>query len=187
MVNLYSACKMTKKNSNFRILGFLAALFFVTALLPNLSFARDMTEFPRVKLQSLDKGTARTITFDAKVGSTIRFGPLYIRVQSCQKSSPIDQPESAAFLQIWEVDTNKEPQWVFSGWMFASSPGLSPMDHAIYDVWVLDCLDYDEGKKDVEASAEDVQKEQKDDIAEEEKPNETANENAAKNQDLLEE
>ena len=186
MVNLYSACKMTKKNSNSKILGFLTALFFVTALLPNLSFARDMTEFPRVKLQSLDKGTARTITFDAKVGSTIRFGPLYIRVQSCQKSSPIDQPESAAFLQIWEVDTNKEPQWVFSGWMFASSPGLSPMDHAIYDVWVLDCLDYDEGKKDVEASAEDVQKEQKEDIAEEEKPDETANENAAENQDLLE-
>ena len=53
-------------------------------------------------------------------------------------------------------------------------------------MWVLDCLDYDEGKKDVEASAEDVQKEQKEDIAEEEKPDETANENAAENQDLLE-
>ncbi len=186
MVNLFSVCKMTKKKSNSKILGFVTALFLATALCPTLSFAREMTEFPRVKLQSLDKGTARTITFDAKVGSTIRFGPLYIRVQSCQKSSPIDQPESAAFLQIWEVDTNKEPQWVFSGWMFASSPGLSPMDHAIYDVWVLDCLDYDEDKKDVEASAEDIQEEQKTDLNEEEKPDEPENQSNASEQDLLE-
>lgn len=105
--------------------------------------AREMTEYPRVKLQSLDKATARTMTFEAKVGSTLKFGPLYMKVLSCQKSSPIDQPESAAFLQIWEVDTHKKAHWVFSGWMFASSPALSPMNHAIYDVWVIDCLDYD--------------------------------------------
>lgn len=104
-------------------------------------FAREMTEFPRVKLQSLDKATARTMTFEAKVGSTLKFGPLYMRVQSCQKTSPLDDPESAAFLQVWEVDTEQQSQWVFSGWMFASSPGLSPMDHPIYDVWVIDCLD----------------------------------------------
>jgi len=99
-----------------------------------------MIEFPRVKLQSLDKVTARTMTFEADVGSTLRFGPLYIRVQKCKKTSPIEKPESAAFLQIWEVDPGAEPEWVFSGWMFSSSPALSAMDHPIYDVWVLDCL-----------------------------------------------
>ena len=103
--------------------------------------ARDMKSHPRVKLQSLDKATARTMTFEARVGSTLKFGPLYIKVQSCQKTPPIEQPEAAAFMQIWEVDTNKNAQWVFSGWMFASSPALSPMDHPIYDVWLLDCLD----------------------------------------------
>ena len=111
----------------------------LSALSPDVS-ARELTQYPSVKLQSLDKATARTMTFEAKVGSTLKFGPLYMKVQSCQKSSPIDEPESAAFLQIWEVDTNKESSWVFSGWMFASSPGLSPMDHPIYDVWVIDCL-----------------------------------------------
>lgn len=113
---------------------------------------REMTEYPRVKLQSLDKATARTMTFEAKVGSTLKFGTLYMQVKSCQKSSPIDEPESAAFLQVWEIDTNEEAHWVFSGWMFASSPGLSPMDHPIYDVWVLDCLDH----KTADTGAEDA-------------------------------
>lgn len=104
------------------------------------SHALEMTSYPRVKLQSLDKITARTITFEADVGSTLRFGPLYIRVQQCKKSSPIEKPESAAFLQLWEVDPGEDAKWVFSGWMFSSSPALSAMDHPIYDVWVLDCL-----------------------------------------------
>jgi len=126
---------MTKKINKFLALSALALI-----TLSHQAFARDFTEYPHVKLQSLDKATARTMTFEAKVGSTLKFGPLYMKVQSCQKSSPLDDPESAAFLQVWEVDTNKESHWVFSGWMFASSPGLSPMDHPIYDVWVIDCL-----------------------------------------------
>lgn len=120
------------------------------------SFAAQPTEdYPVVKLQTLDKITARTDTFEAKVGSTVKFGPLYIKVQACRKTSPIELPEAAAFLQVWEIvrDTDTiaanalaagaqkdKPQWVFSGWMFASSPALSPMDHPVYDVWVIDCL-----------------------------------------------
>lgn len=112
-----------------------------------VSYAREMTEQPRIKLRSLEKTTARTMTFEADVGSTLKFGSLFIKVQSCQKSSPVDLPEAAAFLQIWEETPEKkrdkddgESDWVFSGWMFASSPALSPMDHPIYDVWVLDCM-----------------------------------------------
>jgi hypothetical protein len=110
-----------------------------------------MEDMPYVKLRSLDKITARTVTFEARVGSTVKFGPLYIKTQACRKAPPIAQPESASFLQIWEMvpapetaaDKQQEPvpQWVFSGWMFASSPALSAMDHPIYDVWVLDCLE----------------------------------------------
>ncbi|MCB9990054.1 MAG: DUF2155 domain-containing protein [Rhodospirillales bacterium] len=99
-----------------------------------------MEDYPLVKLQSLDKVTARTMTFEAKVGSTVKFGPLFIKVQACRKAPPIEQPESASFLQIWEVTPKEEAKWVFSGWMFASSPALSSMDHPIYDVWVIDCL-----------------------------------------------
>ena len=100
-----------------------------------------MADLPVVKLQSLDKVTARTLTFEVRVGSTVKFGSIYIKVQACRKAPPIDPPESASFLQIWEVTPQNESKWIYSGWMFASSPALSPMDHPIYDVWVLDCLE----------------------------------------------
>ena len=114
-----------------------------------------MTEMPIVKLRSLDKVTARTMTFEANVGATLKFGSLYIKAQSCRRASPLENPESAAFLQIWEVDSKEEASWIFSGWMFASSPGLSSMDHPIYDVWVLGCLEKKAGP-----TAEEKQEEQ---------------------------
>lgn len=124
--------------------AFLAAALFVSATPARAA----MDNYPVVKLQSLDKVTARTMTFEVTVGSTVKFGTLYIKVQSCRKAPPIDPPESAAFLQVWEVaPKTEESQWIFSGWMFASSPALSPMDHPIYDVWVLDCLPGKTGEK----------------------------------------
>ncbi len=125
---------------------FIALLAFA-APFQNAS-AREMADLPVVKLQSLDKITARTQTFEANVGSTVKFGPLFIKVQACRKASPVEQPESSAFLQISEITEDDQAEWVFSGWMFASSPGLSHMDHPIYDVWVLDCLE----KKEVAAA-----------------------------------
>lgn len=99
-----------------------------------------MENYPIARLRMLDKVTARTSTFDARVDTTVKFGALYIKPRACRKAPPIETPESAAFLQIWEVTPRNESEWVFSGWMFASSPALSSMDHPIYDVWVLDCL-----------------------------------------------
>lgn len=115
----------------------------------------DMADMEVAVLRSLDKTYARTSTFEVPVGQTVKFGEsLFIRPQACRKSPPTKQPESAAFLQIWEhvlpdaakkkpqeavKDAKKETRWVFSGWMFASSPALSAMDHPIFDVWVIDC------------------------------------------------
>lgn len=116
-----------------------ASLFTLAMLTASPAFA-VMEDYPSVKLQGLDKSVGRTVTFEAKVGSTIQYGPLYIKIQSCRKAPPIEKPESAAFVQIWEVPPGEEKsQWDFSGWMFASSPALSAMDHPVYDIWVLDC------------------------------------------------
>lgn len=98
-----------------------------------------MDSYPIARLRMLDKITARTSTFDVHVDTTVRFGPLYIRPRTCKKASPLAAPESAAFLQIWETPPRQDARWLFSGWMFASSPALSSMDDPIYDVWVLDC------------------------------------------------
>lgn len=141
---------MIKKNNFFITL---AAFFAVS---PSFVHAQqEMTEYPRVRLQTLDKATARTETFNVRVGSTVKFGPLYIRPKTCKKSSPLEKPESTAFLEIWEAHAKNAAEWVFSGWMFASSPALSAMDHPIYDVWVLDCLDYEQVQEN-ETSEEQV-------------------------------
>ncbi len=101
-------------------------------------------EYPTIRLRSLDKITARTLTFDAQVGSVIKFGDIYIKILTCRKPPPVEKTEAAAFLQIWQVDKVKDQsRWIFSGWMFASSPALSGMDHPVYDVWVIDCLGKD--------------------------------------------
>ena len=114
-------------------------------------------DHPKVKLQALDKSTARTVTLEAEVGTTIEYGSIFIKVQSCRKSEPLDKPESAAFLQIWEIPLNSDKsEWVFSGWMFASSPALSAMDHPVYDIWVLDCA----GKEQV-SMVESIEPEEK--------------------------
>lgn len=147
----------------------LTAALFLSLIVPMVASAREMDSYPVVKLQSLDKITARTMTFEANVGNTVKFGSLYIKVQACRKAPPIEQPESAAFLQIWEVKSSadkegdvgkkdapkEDAQWIFSGWMFASSPALSHMDHPVYDVWVLDCLSEKTGAKKEETVTQD--------------------------------
>lgn len=91
-------------------------------------------------LQWLDKVTARVSTVQAPVGDTARIGTLEILVRACRYRPPEETPESAAFLDITERKAGAPAQEVFRGWMFASSPGLSAMEHPIYDVWVLDCV-----------------------------------------------
>ena len=84
-------------------------------------------DHPQVKLQFLDKATARTVTLEAKVGSTVEYGSTFIKIQACRKSEPLDKPESAAFLQVWEVPIGAEKsEWLFSGWMFACLLYTSP-------------------------------------------------------------
>ena len=81
---------------------------FVLALGAAVPAFAAMEDYPVIKLQSLDKISARTMTFEARVGSTVKFGPLYIKIQACRKAPPIEPPESAAFLQIWEVTPEEE-------------------------------------------------------------------------------
>src|ERR1700752_2801281 len=94
---------------------------------------------PVALLQGLDKITARVSKFEAPVGTPVRFGTLAIRVRDCEKNPPEETPEGAAFLVIDELRPGEVNLRVFSGWMFASSPALSALEHPVYDVNVLDC------------------------------------------------
>ena len=92
-----------------------------------------------VRLQGLDKVTARVVPIEARIDEVVRLGSLAIRARACFSAPPTEPPESAAFLEIAEVDDEGRAELVFSGWMYASSPGLSALEHPVYDVWVLSC------------------------------------------------
>jgi hypothetical protein len=95
--------------------------------------------YPIAVLQTLDKVTGRVRTVDAPIEQTIRFGTLDIMVRTCRKRPPEEPPESAAFLEVREIKPGETPRTLFVGWSFASSPGVSAVEHPVYDVWVLDC------------------------------------------------
>lgn len=96
--------------------------------------------YEAVRLRLLDKVTARTSTADVAVGETLRFGTLEIIVRTCRQRPPEERPESAAFLEIGEAPSPlAEPEPVYNGWMFASSPAVAALEHPVYDVWVLSC------------------------------------------------
>lgn len=156
--------------------GFTPFLILVFCLVMTSPAKAEMEDYPTIKIQALDKSTARTVTFEANVGKTIEYGSLFIKVQACRKSGPLEKPESSAFLQIWEVPINAEKsEWIFSGWMFASSPALSAMDHPVYDVWVLDCLDKERENRE---ARESQTKQETADQEELEKPDPKAEEKA---------
>ncbi len=91
-------------------------------------------------LQGLDKTTARVTKFVAPLGQMVRFGTLQVTVRDCRRRPPEETPESAAYLDIDEIKPGATTtDHLFSGWMFASSPAVSALEHPVYDVWVLAC------------------------------------------------
>jgi hypothetical protein len=117
--------------------GLVAAALLATTLAKPAG--AEMTPEPVALLEGLDKITARVSKFEAPVGVPVQFGTLAIHVRDCEKSPPEDAPESAAFVEIDETRPGETRNRVFSGWMFASSPALSALEHPVYDVTLLDC------------------------------------------------
>ena len=94
-------------------------------------------------LQTLDKITARIATVPVKLNQPFQFGTLEIELKHCAFRPPEEPPEAAAFLEIRDIgfanDSTQDKIIVFSGWMFASSPAVSSLEHPVYDVTLLAC------------------------------------------------
>lgn len=105
-----------------------------------------VTEMPAQKIENsravfsgLDKITGRIISFDAAIGETVQFGALRVTARVCYTRPPTEATNTDAFVQVDEVTLQGEVKRIFSGWMFAASPGLHAVEHPIYDVWLTDC------------------------------------------------
>jgi hypothetical protein len=93
-----------------------------------------------INLLGLDKITAKTSKINIKIGKTKKFGLLEIKAIKCGTTDSIDEKSKAAYIQIKDLSDNQnEKVFVFNGWTFSSSTSLRPIDHAVYDIWLVDC------------------------------------------------
>jgi hypothetical protein len=94
---------------------------------------------PTAVFSGLDKITGRITAFDAAIGETVQFGALQVTARACYSRPPTETPLTDGFVEVDEVTLQGEVRRIFTGWMFAASPGLHAVEHPIYDVWLTDC------------------------------------------------
>jgi len=94
---------------------------------------------PTAVFSGLDKITGRITAFDAAIGETVQFGALQVTARACYSRPPTETPLTDGFVEVDEVTLQGEVRRIFTGWMFAASPGLHAVEHAIYDVWLVNC------------------------------------------------
>ena len=94
---------------------------------------------PTAVFSGLDKITGRITAFDVAINETVQFGALQVTPRVCYTRPPTETQNTDAFVQVDEITLQGEVKRIFSGWMFAASPGLHGVEHPIYDVWLTDC------------------------------------------------
>ena len=133
-----------KKNTkvgkiNFLIfLTFLIITNFITTTRANQEVKNLEGKF--IELKILDKVSSKNTLLKLKIGEEKRFKDLLIKSLKCKNSEFDDNPEITAYIQVRDLSNqNNDEVFVFNGWMFSSSPSITPFDHPIYDVWLVKC------------------------------------------------
>jgi hypothetical protein len=93
----------------------------------------------KASFSGLDKITGRIIKFDEDIGETVQFGALRVKTDACYTRPATEAANTDAFVEVDEITLQGEVKRIFSGWMFAASPGLHGIEHPIYDIWLTDC------------------------------------------------
>jgi hypothetical protein len=93
----------------------------------------------KASFSGLDKITGRIINFDEEIGETVQFGALRVKTDACYTRPATEAANTDAFVEVDEITLQGEVKRIFSGWMFAASPGLHAVEHPIYDIWLTDC------------------------------------------------
>jgi hypothetical protein len=101
----------------------------------------DRIRNPIAVFAGLDKITGRIIAFEVNINETVQFGSLQITPRVCWTRPATEQPQTTSFVEVDEVGLGggNDYRRIFTGWMYAASPGLHGVEHSIYDVWATDC------------------------------------------------
>ena len=122
------------KNSFF--LYFLIFIFLFTSI----SYSKSQLEGSFTEIKILDKISSKNTLLKLKNGQLLKFKDLSIQSFKCKNSEFDDNPEITAYIQVRDLSNqNNDEVFVFNGWMFSSSPSITPFDHPIYDVWLVKC------------------------------------------------
>jgi len=101
--------------------------------------AAERTSSPVAEFAGIDKITGRIITFDVYIDETVQFGALQVTPRVCYARADGEEPRTDSFVEVDEITLDRKIRRIFTGWMFAESPGLNAVEHAIYDVWLKGC------------------------------------------------
>ena len=122
------------KNSFFL---YLLIFFF---LFTSISYSNSQLEGSFTEIKILDKISSKNTSLKLKNGQLLKFKDLSIQSLKCKNSEFDDNPEITAYIQVRDLSNqNNDEVFVFNGWMFSSSPSITPFDHPIYDVWLVKC------------------------------------------------
>jgi hypothetical protein len=94
---------------------------------------------PVAEFTGVDKITGRIITFDVYINETVQFGALQVTPRVCYSRPGAEEPKTDSFVEVDEITLDRKIRRIFTGWMFAQSPGLNAVEHPVYDVWLKDC------------------------------------------------
>jgi hypothetical protein len=129
----------SRANAGRRLL--VAALAAATAgvvLMPVASNAARI-ENPVAVFSGIDKITGRITNFDVYIGETVQFGALQVTPKVCYSRDDTETQKVTTFVEVDEITLDRKIRRIFTGWMFADSPGLNAVEHPVYDVWLVEC------------------------------------------------
>jgi hypothetical protein len=113
--------------------------FLLAAMLVGTAAQAERLQNPVAEFAGIDKITGRIITFDVYMDETVQFGALQVTPRVCYSSPETEEPKTDAFVEVDEITLDRKIRRIFTGWMFAESPGLNAVEHAVYDVWLKSC------------------------------------------------
>lgn len=131
-----------QRSAGFGGLGAALTVVYALGLIVFASTARaERVENQTAVFAALDKVTASISPLNAALNSTQTFGALKVTARACYTRDPTEPPKTSAFVEVDEVLLDGSTRRIFSGWMFAESPGLNALEHPVFDIWLTDCAD----------------------------------------------
>ncbi|WP_198373340.1 DUF2155 domain-containing protein [Roseomonas rosulenta] len=116
-----------------------ASLAVALLMAPRPAASQDWVPMRAARLQALDKVTARITILEVRVGESVTFGTLSIALRACHGRGPDEVPDAAAWMEMTDSRAAPGSPPAFRGWMFANAPGVSMLEHPVYDIRVLEC------------------------------------------------